>query len=244
MTLDVLLLSSSALHGYRPFEFALDALRDLFGAARTIHFVPYALADHDGYTAGAADRLAPLGVSVVGVHAGGEPRAAVEDAEVLFIGGGNSFRLLDALQRRQLLEPIRRRVRAGELRYLGSSAGSNMACPTLRTTNDMPIVQPASFDALGLIPFQINPHYVDPDPSTTHMGETREQRIREFLEQNDVPVLGMREGSWLRRRGGQLALGGVRNVRLFRRGEEPAEYEPGADLSWLLDVPARFDEPT
>ena len=162
---------------------------------------------------------------------------------MLFIGGGNSFRLLDALQRRQLLEPIRRRVRAGELRYLGSSAGSNMACPTLRTTNDMPIVQPASFDALGLIPFQINPHYVDPDPSTTHMGETREQRIREFLEQNDVPVLGMREGSWLRRRGGQLALGGVRNVRLFRRGEEPAEYEPGADLSWLLDVPARFDEP-
>ena len=244
MTVDLLLLSSSALHGHPPFGFALDALRDLFGDATTIHFVPYALADHDGYTAGARERLAPLGVSVVGVHAGGDPRAAVEDAEVLFVGGGNSFRLLDALQRRQLLEPIRRRVRAGELRYLGSSAGSNMACPTLRTTNDMPIVQPASFDALGLIPFQINPHYVDPDPSTTHMGETREQRIREFLEQNDVPVLGMREGSWLRRRDGQLALGGVTNARLLRRGEEPAEYEPGADLSWLLDVPARFDEPT
>jgi dipeptidase E len=243
MPLDLLLLSSSALHGYRPFEFALDALRDLFGDARTIHFVPYALADHDGYTAGVGERLAHLGVEVVGVHAGGDPRAVVEAAEVLFVGGGNCFRLLDALQHHDLLEPIRRRVRAGGLRYLGSSAGTNMACPTLRTTNDMPIVQPRSFEALGLIPFQINPHYVDPDPDTTHMGETREQRIREFLEQNDVAVLGMREGTWLRRRDGRLTLGGVKPARLFRRGEEPVEREPGADLSRLLDVPARFDQP-
>jgi dipeptidase E len=243
MTFDLLLLSSSALHGYRPFEFALDALRDLFGSARTVHFVPYALADHDGYTAGVRERLAPLGVSVVGVHAEGDPSAALEGAEVLFVGGGNSFRLLDALQRHALLEPIRRRVRAGELRYLGSSAGTNMACPTLRTTNDMPIVQPASFGALDLIPFQINPHYVDPDAAATHMGETREQRIREFLEQNDVPVLGMREGTWLRRRDDRLTLGGVTSARLFRRAEEPSEYEPGADLSWLLGVPARFDDP-
>lgn len=116
MTVDLLLLSSSALHGYRPFEFALDALRDLFGSARTVHFVPYARADHDGYTAGAGERLAPLGVSVVGVHAGGDPLVAVEGAEVLSVGGGNSFRLLDALQRHALPEPIRRRVRAGELR--------------------------------------------------------------------------------------------------------------------------------
>ena len=243
MTVDLLLLSSSALHGYGPFEFALDALRDHFGDTKTIHFVPYALADHDGYTAGAAERLAPFGVSVVGAHAGGDPRAAVEAAEVLFVGGGNSFRLLDALQRHDLIESIRRRVVAGELRYLGSSAGTNMACPTLRTTNDMPIVEPASFGALDLIPFQINPHYVDPIADTTHMGETREQRIREFLEQNEVPVLGMREGSWLRRRDDRLTLGGVRNARLFRRGEEPVEHEPGADLSWLLDVPARFDTP-
>ena len=243
MAVDLLLLSSSALHGYRPFEFALDALRDLFGTATTIHFVPYALADHDGYTLGIRERLAPLGISVVGIHAGGDPRAAVEEAEVLFIGGGNSFRLLDALRRHELVEPIRRRVRAGELRFLGSSAGTNMACPSLRTTNDMPIVQPSSFEALGLIPFQINPHYVDPAPDTTHMGETREQRLREFLEQNDVPVLGLREGSWLRRRDDHLTLGGVTNARLFRRGEEPAEHEPGADLSWLLEVPARFDAP-
>ncbi|MDP8922879.1 MAG: dipeptidase PepE [Chloroflexota bacterium] len=243
MTLDLLLLSSSALHGYRPFEFALDALHDLFGGAQTVHFVPYALADHGGYTAGVGERLAPLGVSVIGVHAGGDPRAAVEAAEVLFVGGGNSFRLLDALQRHALLEPIRRRVQSGELRYLGSSAGTNMACPSLRTTNDMPIVQPRSFAALGLIPFQINPHYVDPDPATTHMGETREQRLLEFLEENDVPVLGMREGTWLRRRDDRLTLGGVTAARLFRRGAEPREYGPGADLSRLLDVPARFDHP-
>ena len=243
MTHDLLLLSSSALHGYRPFEFALDALRDLLGGTRTIHFVPYALADHDGYTAGVAERLAPFGVSLVGAHAGGDPRAAVADAEVLFVGGGNSFRLLAALQRHDLLEPIRRRVVAGELRFLGSSAGTNMACPSLRTTNDMPIVQPASFAALGLIPFQINPHYVDPEPDSTHMGETREQRIREFLEGNDVPVLGLREGTWIRRRGREVTLGGVRDARLFRRDAEPREYEPGADLSWLLDVPARFDTP-
>ncbi len=229
------------MHGSRPFEFALDALRDLLGPTRTVHFVPYAQADHDRYTAGIAERLAPFGVSIVGVHAGGDPRAAVEDAEVLFVGGGNSFRLLAALQRQELLEPIRRRVMAGELRFLGSSAGTNMACPSLRTTNDMPIVQPHSFAALGLIPFQINPHYVDHDPDSTHMGETREQRIREFLEENDVPVLGMREGTWLRLRDLRLTLGGVRDARLFRRDEEPREYEPGADLSWLLDAPARFD---
>jgi dipeptidase E len=243
MTIDLLLLSSSALHGYRPFEFALDALGNLFAGTKTVHFVPYALADHDGYTAGVAERLAPLGVSVIGVHAAGDPCAAVEEAEVLFVGGGNSFRLLDSLQRYDLLEPIRRRVRAGKLRYLGSSAGTNMACPSLRTTNDMPIVEPASFRALELIPFQINPHYVDLDADSTHMGETREQRIREFLEQNDVAVLGMREGTWLRRRDDHLTLGGVRNARLFRRAEAPVECEPGADLSWLLDVPARFDAP-
>ncbi len=239
--LDLLLLSSSAVHGMRPFEFALDAVRDVFGGARTIHFMPFALADHDGYTAAMQNRLAPLGVALLGVHAQGDPRATVEDAEVLFIGGGNSFRLLADLQRLELVEPIRRRVERGGLRFVGSSAGTNMACPSLRTTNDMPIVQPRSFEALGLIPFQINPHYVDPDTSSTHMGETREKRIREFLDENDVPVLGMREGSWLRRQDGRLVHGGITRSRLFSRGQEPRECEPGADLSFLLDVPARFD---
>ena len=118
-----------------------------------------------------------------------------------------------------------------------------MACPSLRTTNDMPIVQPPTFEALGLVPFQVNPHYLDPDPGSTHRGETREQRIAEFLEENDVAVVGLREGSWLRRRGSSLQLGGIAGARLFRRGEAPREFEPGADLSWLLEAEPRFDTP-
>jgi dipeptidase E len=127
---------------------------------------------------------------------------------------------------------------------MGSSAGTNMACPTLRTTNDMPIVEPGTFRSFGLLPFQINPHYLDPDPASTHMGETREKRIEQFLEENDVPVLGMREGSWLRRNGSMLTLGGTTGARLFRRGAAPQEFADGADLSFLLDLPANFDRTT
>jgi dipeptidase E len=118
-----------------------------------------------------------------------------------------------------------------------------MACPSLRTTNDMPIVQPPSFEALGLIPFQINPHYVDADPTSTHRGETREDRLVEFLQENDVAVLGLREGSWLRRVGPSLTLDGVAGGRLFQRGAEPRDYQPGDDLSALLDLAPRFDSP-
>ena len=243
VTADLLLLSNSSVFGGRYLEHAMDAIDELLGDRRTVHFAPYALADHDGYTARVQAALEPLGVSVVGLHRVGDPRDAVEAAGVLFVGGGNSFRLLTGLQRSGLLEPVRRRVESGALRYLGSSAGTNMACPTLRTTNDMPIVQPDSFQSFGLIPFQINPHYLDPDPGSTHMGETRGQRIREFLEDNDVAVLGLREGAWLRRRGRELLLAGRTGARLFRRGAEPRELAPGADLSWLLDLPARFDHP-
>ncbi len=123
------------------------------------------------------------------------------------------------------------------------SAGSNLSAPTIRTTNDMPIVQPEGFDALGLLPFQLNAHYVDPEPGSTHMGETRAQRIAEFLEENEVPVLGLREGAWLRRRDGELRLGGVAGAVLFRRGVEPVAHAPGTDLTPLLAVQPRFDHP-
>lgn len=241
-TAELLLLSSSTVYGAGYLEPAEDALSEFLGHRRTVHFAPYALADHDGYTARVQAALARLGLFVVGLHRLANPAKAIESAAVLFVGGGNSFRLLKTLQQLGLLDPVRRRVEAGALRYLGSSAGTNMACPSLRTTNDMPIVQPESFAAFGLVPFQINPHYLDPDPSSTHMGETRERRIAEFLEENDVPVLGLREGAWLRRRGPHLLLGGQAGARLFRRGNAPEELQPGTDLSWLLDASSRFDQ--
>ncbi|MGE3912398.1 MAG: dipeptidase PepE [Chloroflexota bacterium] len=241
--MDLLLLSSTSVYGHAPFAHVLGAIAEIVGEARTIHFVPYAGSDGERYTAWVREMLASLQVTVHGVHAEADPRAALEQAEVVFIGGGNSFRLLTALWEHDLVEPIRRRVRAGELRFIGSSAGTNMACPSIRTTNDMPILQPPTFEATGLVPFQINPHYIDADLSSTHRGETREQRLLEFLEQNDVPVLGLREGSWLRRHDDSLILDGVAGARLFRRGAGSETFEPGADLSWLLNVPARFDVP-
>lgn len=243
MAPDLFLLSSSSVHGYAPFEHALTALAEIVGDARSLLFAPFAVANHDGYTERVQTLLDSLGVPVVGLHAVPDPKTAVEEAEILFIGGGNSFRLLSALWTLGLIEPIRRRAEIGELRFIGSSAGTNMACPSLRTTNDMPIVQPPSFEALGLVPFQINPHYVDADPATTHRGETREDRLFEFLEANDVAVLGLREGSWLRRRGDSLTLHGVAGARLFRRDAAPELFDPGADVSWLLTLHPRFDTP-
>ncbi len=237
---DLLLLSNSATFG-RPFlGHATDAVKEVLGGRTRLVFVPYALRDHTEYTATVRAALEPAGITVAGLHEAADPAGAVRRAEAVFVGGGNSFRLLRALQELELITEIRRRVQAG-LPYLGSSAGTNMACPSLRTTNDMPIVEPASFTALGLVPFQINPHYVDPDPASRHMGETRERRITEFLEENDVPVLGLREGSWLRVSGTRATVGGANGARLFRRGAEPRELVPGDDASSLLTVPTRFD---
>lgn len=236
------LLSNSTVFG-RPFlEHALAALKDFLGDERSILFVPYALANYEGYTASIQAALAPLGVVVRGVHTFSDPRQAVSEARVLYVGGGNCFRLLKTLQQQQLLALVRERVEAGELRYIGASAGTNVACPSVRTTNDMPIVQPPSFEAFDLLPFQINPHYLDPDPNSTHQGETRATRIAEFLEENDVAVLGMREGSWLHRNSSALRLEGVAGARLFMRHAEPREIAPGRDLSWLLEAPAQFDQ--
>jgi dipeptidase E len=238
---NLLLLSNSSVHGRGYLEHAQPAIAEFLAGRRTVHFAPFALADRDGYTGRAQAALQQFGVSVIGLHTLDDAAGALNDAEVLFVGGGNSFRLLKALHERKLIPVVRQRVAAGELSYMGSSAGTNMACPTVRTTNDMPIVQPPSFESFGLIPFQINPHYLDPDPASTHMGETREKRIEQFLEENDVPVLGMREGAWLRRRGAKLTLEGATGARLFRRGADAAEFAEGADLSFLLDLPASFD---
>jgi dipeptidase E len=239
---ELLLLSNSTTPGQGFLAHARDAIAELVPAGRELLFVPFAGRDHERYTRVMAAALAPISVRVTGAHQVRDPVAAAGQADAVFVGGGNSFRLLRALQDTGLGAAIAGRVRAG-LPYLGSSAGTNMACPTLRTTNDMPIVAPASFTALGLIPFQINPHYLDADPASTHQGETREQRLEEFLDENDVPVLGLREGSWLRVRGDRAATGGSTQSRLFRRGAGPRELPPGSDVSDLLATRPRFDSP-
>jgi peptidase E len=157
----------------------------------------------------------------------------IETAEAVFVGGGNTFRLLKTLQETELLAPLRERAQGG-MPYLGASAGINLAGPTIRTTNDMPIVEPRGFDALGLVPFQINPHYLDPEPGSTHMGETRAERLAEFHEENATAVVGLREGAWIRVEGVRAWLGGARGARIFRRGREPEERGPGAALDDLV----------
>ena len=192
----------------------------------------FALFDRTGYTETAAARFGAEGVRVEEVTADARGQALLEEVPAIFVGGGNTFRLLGTLQDSGLLQTIRRRVRGGML-YMGASAGTNMAMPTIKTTNDMPIVEPHSFEALGFVPFQINPHYLDPDPGSTHMGETREQRLTEFLEENDVPVVGLREGAWLRVEGESMTLGGRNGARIFRPGEEPEERGAGEELGDL-----------
>jgi dipeptidase E len=237
---DLLLLSNSSSPGMGPFEHARDVIREVLPPGSRVLFIPFAGHDHDAYASDIAAALLPLGVTIVSAHAVSSPLAELAACDGVFTGGGNSFRLLKALIGSGLLPAIRERASSG-MPYLGSSAGSNMACPTLRTTNDMPIVQPESFDALGLIPFQINPHYLDPDPASTHEGETRPDRIREFLQENDVPVLGLREGSWLRVSGERASVGGTTGGRLFTRGQPEREIRPGTDVSELLAIRPRFD---
>jgi dipeptidase E len=229
----LLLISSSVVHGSGYLDHAEVLLRQFLGKRRRLLFVPYALADWAAYAAKVRERFTRMDVAVGSIHEAPDPVAAVEGAEALFIGGGNTFRLLTLLCEKRLIAPIRKKAAAG-MPYVGSSAGTNMACPTIKTTNDMPIVCPPTFDALGLIPFQINPHYLDPDPTSKHQGETRDQRIREFHEMNDVPVVGLREGSILRVQDQRMELLGATGARLFRKGREPEDLAAGARLDTLL----------
>jgi len=215
----LLLISSSNVHGFGYLDHPEPAIRAFLGAGRRVAFVPFALRDHAAYTAKIRERLARMDLEVVSTD-------HLDTADAIFVGGGNTFRLLNTLYERDLLDSIRDRVRAG-LPYLGSSAGTVIAAPTMMTTNDMPVVEPPSFNALALVPFQINPHYLDPDPQSTHKGETREERIREFLEENETPVVGLREGSILRVENDTTTLLGEKTARIFRRGEEAVEAAPG-----------------
>jgi dipeptidase E len=214
----------------------IDHLR---GAKRAV-MIPYAQSDHDRATARFAEWLAPLGVEITGLHTAHDPAAAIAHAEAVFVTGGNSFRLVNALHRLALIKPVQESIERG-IPYFGASAGSNVACPTIRTTNDMPIVQPSSFAAFDLVPFQINPHYIDPPPPESRVGETREERLREFLEENDVTVVALREQSWLEIDGPAMRLVGTGGAVLFRRGVESEHMQGGADLSELLLETPRYD---
>ncbi|HUP44889.1 MAG TPA: dipeptidase PepE [Thermoanaerobaculia bacterium] len=218
----LLLISSSTVHGYGYLDHPEPEIRSFLGERKRVAFVPFALHDHDGYAAKVRERLGLMGFDVEQVRGPSD----IEGAEAVFVGGGNTFRLLKTLYETKVFDAVRAAVRGG-IAYMGSSAGSNVAGPTIKTTNDMPIVYPPTFDAFGFVPFQINPHYLDADPGSTHMGETREQRIVEFLEENDTPVVAIREGSAIRVEGGTVSLAGSRPARVFRRGAEPREVEPG-----------------
>ena len=232
----VLLISNSTLYGRGYLDHVEEEIESFLGAARTVLFVPFALYDRDAYAAQASARFEAMGYTLESVHWIENPLPAIHRADAIFVGGGNTFRLLNALQDLNLLEPIRRRVKSGA-GYIGSSAGSNVAGPTIKTTKDMPIVQPRSFDSLGLVPFQISPHYLDPDPDSTHMGETQEERILQFLEENETPVVGIREGAWLLIENGAVTLKGQTGARIFRRGHAPVEVGPGTEISNLVGGP-------
>ncbi len=225
-----LLLSSSRVHGGGYLDHAESEIKSHLESVQRVLFVPYALQDRDAYASTARAKFNALGYELDSIHQANDPQRAVEQAQAIFIGGGNTFRLLKTLYELDLLDLIRRRAEAG-MPYMGASAGSNLAGPTIRTTNDMPIVQPPSFNALGLVPFQINPHYLDADPNSTHMGETREQRLREYLEENTVPVVAIREAAMLHLVNDVVTLNGKAGARIFKRGQEPYEVQPGSVIA-------------
>jgi dipeptidase E len=218
----LLLISSSNVYGYGYLDHPEPEIKRIAGGGKRVLFVPFALRDQAAYTAKVRERLGLMGFDVTGIG----DAADLATADAIFVGGGNTWRLLKTLYERELLQPIRDAVERG-LPYIGSSAGSNVAAPTIRTTNDMPIVEVPSMDALALVPFQINPHYLDPELGSRHMGETREDRLLQFHEENATPVVGLREGTMLRVENGVTTLVGIKPARLFRQGQAPVEVEPG-----------------
>lgn len=233
MRVRLLLLSSSVCHPTGYLDHAEGEIRDALGSAGRVLFLPWALFDREAYADRAAERFSRMGFELESAHRAADPVSAIENAEAVFVGGGNTFRLLKTLYDLHLVEPLRERALGG-LPYIGASAGTNVAGRTIGTTNDMPIVQPPSFAALGLVPFNLNPHYVDPDPTSTHKGETRIERIAQFHEENDIPVVALREGAMLRIEGKTVSLRGIAGARVFRPAGSAAEFDPGARLDFLL----------
>lgn len=231
----LIIASTSTLHGGSYLDYLLPTLAHFFQDCSTVLFIPYARPGgitHDEYTDKVRVAFAQIGKEVRGLHEFENPQQAIQTAQGIFTGGGNTFLLVAQLYKFDVMTVLSEQIKAGTP-YLGTSAGSNITGLTMQTTNDMPIVYPPSFQTLGMIPFNLNPHYLDPDLQSKHMGETRETRIKEFHSFNSVPVLGLREGSWLEVLGDAITLRGNLSARLFRAGQEPEELAPESDLSFL-----------
>uniref|UniRef100_A0A2A4JQN5 dipeptidase E n=2 Tax=Heliothis virescens TaxID=7102 RepID=A0A2A4JQN5_HELVI len=231
-----LLLSSSNCHGYSMLEFAKKEILHILkkNEISEIVFIPYAQKDHDTYTAKIKEVMEPWGIEVTGLHNYPNVIQRINNSKAIFVGGGNTFLLLKTLYEKDLVQTIKRRVEEGRLVYLGSSAGTNVATASIHTTNDMPIIYPPSFEAIGIVPFNINPHYTD-IISDTHKGETRDQRIYEYLQMiHAKPVLGLKEGSMLHIDGNHLTIKGIAGAVLFKKfDKKPEYYAPDSDVSFL-----------
>jgi dipeptidase E len=221
----LLLASTSTLFGQSYLEYLLPELEVFLSQTDTLTFIPYARPSgisHDDYTALVSTALAKINKKVRGLHTYADSLEGIARAEAIYTGGGNTFLLVQQLHRLGLMLPLKQKIETGTP-YLGTSAGSNIAGPSMGTTNDMPIVHPPSFETLGVVNFNLNPHYLDPDPNSTHKGETRETRIREFHCFNTTPVIGLREGNYIRVQGSQIILNGPGTARIFKAGKAPYE---------------------
>jgi dipeptidase E len=232
---NIIIASTSTLHGGDYLDYLLPELQLHFKDCKTILFIPYARPggiSHDEYTAKVALAFAKINIAVKGIHEFKDPASAIQDTQGIFTGGGNTFLLVSQLYKNNIMAVLSETVKNGTP-YLGTSAGSNICGLTMQTTNDMPIIYPPSFQTLGLIPFNLNPHFLDADKQSTHMGETRETRIQEFHAFNSLPVLGLREGSWLDVKGEKITLKGDLSARLFRQNQIAEELESGSDLGFI-----------
>jgi len=225
----MIIASTSTVYGSGYLEYILPELVDFFKGIDKILFIPYARPggiSYEEYTETANKAFRRIDKKVVGIHEFDDPKKAIQNSEAIFVGGGNTFVLVNTLYKNELFTEINNAVENGTL-YFGTSAGSIITGVNMKTTNDMPIVYPPDFKTLGSIPFNLNPHYLDPDPKSKHKGETRVTRIKEFHSYNDIPVLGLREGSWLKVHGHEITLIGDLTAKLFRKSEKPIELEPG-----------------
>lgn len=230
--MNIILASTSTLFGGEYLEYLREELIQLYKGIDEIVFIPFARPggiSHDDYTAKARSFFETINIKVKGLHEFEDKKEALNQAKGYFTGGGNTFLLVKTLHEEGLMSVLKENVSEGKA-YLGCSAGSNIGGQNMKTTNDMPIVYPPSFDCMGLVPFNINPHYLDPNPDLKHNGETRETRIQEFLTQNDIKVVGLREGNWIRRTADSITVEGNELTRIFEKGKEPYEIEAGSIL--------------